>query len=349
MKLFNRILLLLILFFIFVIVPLTATGAIWVYDIGLLPGTSVVFASDSGDLDRFMARTLKLVYGDRIGICDGANDEVELLAANNAVGAGTAQLLDGNYNIQDDLTLTTLFRGLSSEATNLNITDGVAFKLNYSGNLQDLRINKPTGSGIALEIEVASNGTNYFNILKFLDGVRITNTAGDVTGTGLYLHTTATTINKGISFCQFGSIWIGGFEYGLKMYADCSDTNSWISGNNFESLLLYNNKYDIYASTNSTGTGTPTIASNTLQAIQIQPTANTVNGIELADSNVDNWKILSVNAFDWFLASGKALKIASGSTGNIIIGSLRNSIADNGSNNLIIDTDSNIQIWKPSR
>lgn len=337
MNLLNRIILPLTLVFIFGIVPLATTGAVWVHDIGLFPGTSVVFASDSGDLDRFTAKVLKLFYGNRIGICDGANDEVELLAANNAAGTGIAQLLDGNYNIQDDLTLTTLFRGLSSEATILNVTNGVAFKLNYPGNLQDLRINKPTGSGIALEIEVASNGTNYFNILKFLDGVRITNTAGDVTGTGLYLHTTATTATKAISFCQFGSIWIGGFEYGLKMYAEGLGANSWISGNNFASLLLYNNKYNIYAYTNSTGTGTPTIANNTLQAVQIQPTADTVDGIELADSNVDSWEIFAINIFDWFLASGKALKIANGSTGSIIIGSIGSSIEDNGSNNLIID------------
>ena len=81
----GKVLLPVLLFVTLVVVPLVSIGAMWIQHVGLLPDTAVVFSSDAAAMDRFMAAALKPYYGDRIGICDGVNDHVEIQAALDAV------------------------------------------------------------------------------------------------------------------------------------------------------------------------------------------------------------------------------------------------------------------------
>lgn len=70
----KRILVVLFLLFFFCILPVVSIGAIWVQNVGLLPGTAIMVASDSPAIDRFMATALKSLYGSRIGIVTGYAD-----------------------------------------------------------------------------------------------------------------------------------------------------------------------------------------------------------------------------------------------------------------------------------
>ena len=77
------------------IVPALTMGLTWVRQVGLLSADAVVFASDAPAMDRFMARAMKGVYGDRVQICDGTADDVELQAAVNALTQGGRILYSG--------------------------------------------------------------------------------------------------------------------------------------------------------------------------------------------------------------------------------------------------------------
>lgn len=69
-------------------------------NVGLLPGSAVVFTSNSPAVDRFMAAVLKPAYGNRIQICDGSIDNSESIkGAIDALPAagGTIILGEGAY------------------------------------------------------------------------------------------------------------------------------------------------------------------------------------------------------------------------------------------------------------
>ncbi len=84
-----------------VVAALFVTGAIWVQNVGLLPGSAIVFASNSPAIDRFMAGALKPAYGARIGVCDGVADNEEIQAAIDALsaGGGTVHLSKGTFHL----------------------------------------------------------------------------------------------------------------------------------------------------------------------------------------------------------------------------------------------------------
>lgn len=128
MKFKYKILLPILAFFIFIVVPLSATGAMWVRNVGLLPGSAVVFASDSPVIDRFMAGALKPAYGNRIGICDGTDDHVQSQAAIDALPAtgGEVRFFDGTYNIEAALVLDS-YQTLRGCGRNTILTTTTAF------------------------------------------------------------------------------------------------------------------------------------------------------------------------------------------------------------------------------
>jgi parallel beta-helix repeat protein len=100
----------------------------WVQNVGLLPGTSVVFASDAAAIDRYMAAALKPLYGDRIAVCDGTADNVEIQAAIDALTAGRTTVervkLIGSFTIAVVVTIPSYTRLDSTEAK-LTLANGV--------------------------------------------------------------------------------------------------------------------------------------------------------------------------------------------------------------------------------
>jgi hypothetical protein len=84
-------------------------GATWVQSVGLLSADAVVFASDAPSIDRFMARAMENIYGDRIGVCDGTADEAQIntaIAAIVTAGGGKVKLSCGEFQIDSSVLIT---------------------------------------------------------------------------------------------------------------------------------------------------------------------------------------------------------------------------------------------------
>ena len=82
-----------------VLIPALTMGVSWVKQVGLLSADAVVFSSDAPAIDRFMAKAMEVVYDDRIAVCDGTADQVEIQAAIDAFPStgGKLVLSSGSY------------------------------------------------------------------------------------------------------------------------------------------------------------------------------------------------------------------------------------------------------------
>jgi len=102
----SKVFLTLAAFVCFILLPIVTTGAIWVQNAGLMEHDAIVFPSNSPAIDRYMASVFKPIYGDRIGICDNVADDVQALAALNAIPAGGGSILfkSGNFTFAATVT-----------------------------------------------------------------------------------------------------------------------------------------------------------------------------------------------------------------------------------------------------
>jgi len=55
---------------------------------GIMTTTAIVLSNESPTLVKFAARLAKVVFGDRIQICDGDADQVEIMAGLNVLPVG---------------------------------------------------------------------------------------------------------------------------------------------------------------------------------------------------------------------------------------------------------------------
>jgi len=126
---------------------------------GLLFGTSaIVFPSTAPNLILYAARLAKYIFGERIQICTGTNDEVKIEAADAIVGTGgEVRLLAGTYYIQSDCDLDgrSTVRGvgqgtvlaLAANADSIILTGSGAAGTNQEtcNRLHDVLIDTPAG------------------------------------------------------------------------------------------------------------------------------------------------------------------------------------------------------------
>lgn len=124
MKLRHKILTAIFLISVFLILPIFGTGAMWIRHVALLPGTAVVFPSDAAAMDRFMAAALKPYYGDRVGICNGVNDHVEIQAALDAVR--DVKLSVGQFNCEVTIDIDNSNQALRGCGRNTILTTSTA-------------------------------------------------------------------------------------------------------------------------------------------------------------------------------------------------------------------------------
>lgn len=147
----SKILVFLGILYLFIILPLVAGGAMWIQNVGLLSGTSMVFASDAPAVDRMMASVFKSVYGNRIGICDGtATDGTVANAAFNALPGLTGRLVFSTgyfnmsvtgLNITSDYSVIVVGQGDSTIISGGGINTPVSFTGTcYRGQLRDMTI-----------------------------------------------------------------------------------------------------------------------------------------------------------------------------------------------------------------
>ncbi len=81
--------------------PVVTAAGSGLQSMGVLPFGGVVYASDSPATDRVMAAVVKVYYGDRVGICDGVADDVEINAVIGTigVGGGSVKLSNGTFQM----------------------------------------------------------------------------------------------------------------------------------------------------------------------------------------------------------------------------------------------------------
>jgi parallel beta-helix repeat protein len=87
------------------IIPVLTMGLTWVQSSGILSADAVVFASDAPAMDRFMARALGQAYGDRIAVCDGTADQIEIQEAIDAFATTGGKLLLSSGSFHDNASI----------------------------------------------------------------------------------------------------------------------------------------------------------------------------------------------------------------------------------------------------
>ncbi|MDY6918050.1 MAG: hypothetical protein SVP26_08935, partial [Chloroflexota bacterium] len=67
----------------------------------LLGGSALVLSSEAPTIWKAVAKTAKWGFGDRIQVCDGTDDNIEIQAAINALSASGGKLIlsEGNYSV----------------------------------------------------------------------------------------------------------------------------------------------------------------------------------------------------------------------------------------------------------
>lgn len=213
----NKLLIGLLVGIVFGLLPMGTMGASWVQAVGLLPGTSVVISSDAPSTDIVMASLLSPFYGNRLGICDATNDEVEINAATvavNAVGGGKVKLEGRTFIISATITMLS----------------GVTLEGNGRGQWQDVTVptmitlaDNSDCNMVAIGEDVCAVTLRNFN----LDG----NSANQASGHGIYSTQPSDDLAKNVLLdgirvndCKQSCVYLnGGAEYDIR---GCLFTNA---------------------------------------------------------------------------------------------------------------------------
>jgi len=226
MKLRHKILTAIFLISVFLIIPIFGTGAMWIRHVALLPGASVVFSSDAAAMDRFMAAALKPYYGDRIGICDGVNDHVEIQAALNAVR--DVKLSVGQFNCEvaiDILNSDQTLRGCGRNTILTTSTADLVFLSAVGGAGSEL-----TGIVIAdLQIDGGAGGVSDAGIyFEYVDYSFIENVYSRRHASGTGSYRTGICLKNSDSNVLLGNTCQGNGQGGISLFSSSDNT---ISGN----------------------------------------------------------------------------------------------------------------------
>ena len=225
-------------------------------------------------------------------VCDGTHDETDFAAA--IAKSAYVALSSGTFTFGANATLTSKFKGLG--LATIIVDTGYTITLNSPGDLNDLCVNSGTGTGDIVLLTATSSSNKYRDQSGLLDGLYVTNTAGDHTRTGVHLLAAATTTNADISLSHFGRITVYGCEYALK--SNCTDTGtstSWIEDNAFMFIMASGCKYGIDISSTARNENILNAFAQTL----IQPDAASVNAIVCNDAQSHHNEFTSVQIVDW--------------------------------------------------
>jgi len=295
MRLRNKLLTVAFLIAVFLIMPIFGTGAIWIQHVGLLPDTAVVFSSDAAAIDRFMASALKGYYGDRIGICDGANDEVEIQAAFDAVRS--VKLSTGQFNCEIALNISNsdqTLRGCGRNTILTTSTSDLVFLSAIGGAgtektgiiIADLQIDGGAG-------EVSDCGI-YFEYVDY-SFIHNVYSRRHASGTGAYMSGIYL-LNSDFNIitdntCQGnGDAGVGA---GIYLYSSSNNTvnNNMCQGNNSDEIHLYSSSGNTVVGNTCQGSvyggiylyaaSHNTVSSNTIRG-------NARAGIHIYNSSNDN-------------------------------------------------------------
>jgi len=252
-------------------------------------------------------------------VCDGSNDQTDITAAQTAAGSnGKVLLLGKTFNIEADITLTVWVQGqgygsnVHVHRTNLYLDGGVTITLHHPGNLTDCivwAVNNVT-AGTAIQLEATDSTDSYHISTGLLDNVFVVNSPGgrEANSIGIRLYAQASSGDRHIGLCQFGSVFVYGFETDFDIYADETGTGTaWVNGNVFSCIVTHNSKNHVRIN----GTSGGAAGGNQFVAIMMQWIGSENYGVGLLAGNGGQNIFYNIFAWDWD-ANSPALSIASG-------------------------------------
>jgi len=277
-------------------------------------------------------------------VCTGTNDEAKWALAQTAAGVGgLVNLSQGSFNVQANITLTALFRGVGGSkdgdsGTRIYISASITITFGHHGNLQDLYYEMASthaGVGVLCHGEVGFAERpdlmrGVFGFHKGLDNASFP--AGSILFQ-VYAVGSAGAGNKYIQTCHFGPFILRGADIGLKLYSNGDGTgNGWITDNVFDGIIHQNGTASLYLfGTYATGYGATQI--NKFYGLGMEAYSGaSVDGIVLDGVTYNTFDI---STSDWGLASGALIHAINGGAWNDIKGNLGGGLM---TNKLLVDT-----------
>lgn len=314
-------------------------GTDWVNK-GAMTATVVVAAVDS------------LNKGAANYICDGTNDELEIMAANNAANGGNVILLEGTYSIDADCTIDNCTIIGQGEGTLLNITTNTnSILVHDGGRLWNLRVRTPedfTGNAVvveALNSEWKKGHMIVDNLIIETDNVAEVDT-GSV---GLLIQAIATSSDACIQITSFGYVTVrsstdnGAFQTGVLIYDNQTDPHdSWINGNYFQGFMLDHCKVSLHLNTTGATDAKHTMSGNIIKSVTVQAHPGfCTDGILLEDDHSGNNVRTQFPSCDFhdFPGGSDTIHIAAGARFTFLIGGFEDLINDLGDRTVIIEQE----------
>ena len=310
----------------------------WIKELGLfITASAVVISSDAPAVAKAVARVAKVALGNRIQICDGVNDHIEIQAALDALPAtgGEVKLLEGTYNVQATINLDSnqTLRGCGRNTILTTATANLYFLSAVGGAgtekvgivVADLQIDG--GAGVISDCGILFQYTDYSTIQKVYSrrhadyGMLIENSDFNTIEGNVCQGNT-----DGIRFHESNSNTISGNtcpgnDYGIRLRDTCSDNT--IVGNtcigNTDGIQLY-------------GSSDNTITGNTCQgssAVGINLTASSDNNTATGNTcNGNSSHGITISSSDGNTISGNTYQ-GNFHGINLTTGSIKNAITGN--------------------
>ncbi len=206
-----------------------------------IPVRALVVPADAPLSFRVAAWAAKAVYGNRVQVCDGVADDVEISAALAAAGNLETFCHPGTYNLgaQVKVRSNTGYRWqtlrFGEGSVILPSVDVELFKIGYNGRMYGGIIDT---RGIAYTKRVFTINDYH----GYLEHCLISGTTGVGTGTAIAVESDADTLTAPI-YNHVDDVEIDGYEYGIKL----SSSNAFPTfGNRFNRLVLNQIMHAIY-------------------------------------------------------------------------------------------------------
>lgn len=307
---------------------------------GVMTASAIVLPNGAPALVKAAARLAKIVFGARIQICDGTDDDVQKQAALDAITQGSVWCSAGNYSDGAKVTVAAnKYLVFEDGALVKPDSDIDMFEADQDGGIINLHVDTSdieSYSSDVFQMRGVAWPRNEYNQGRF-ENFRIDMT--DSEGTGVHLICDD---GEGIFALVMKGISIRGGNKGLHLETTDTATpasNGWINGNNFPDLRVSRCEYPIYLESIAySDTAHNSISNNEYYGLQIQVSENTQECIHIAYANEN--KFIG-NFFDWGSAAGtKAISIVgSGDHNWFRIGGITNLISsyftDEGTGNVV--------------
>lgn len=255
-------------------------------------------------------------------VCDGTNDQVEILAALAACNGGVVLLSSGAFVTTGFEIADGTLRGqgminmsiLSGEEEGTKITTTGTIHVNHTGRLQDVRVYvADTYADVVVLVDPEqNNASGVFDMLYNVSVVSNGNT--DATAFKWYVNASTSTIGAYLEFCSFHKLYA--YDCNIGFHISCYETSGkvgYINSNYFYSLVAYGCVYPFKIEQNNTSA----ISQNQFYSCDIQAAATMVDGLTMTGNCRGNI-FHALSFWDWTNATGKQISLDANTYENVI-------------------------------